>query len=532
MSYSLELLGPSSPFPLTLASSMPALSITHAYEHDTQEPRKLTAVVKRWQIRGEYRMSTVGESAAITAYDALAAALESRSVQLSGWTLSRDSSPAITVKTRATGGVYEEVQVIGFSWDSHPRLFRTRMPFTLTLQATLKLSSAGIVRLQQNESYHYAESGLVTHTLEGQVETVSGTSAEAAARAQALSLPDSSHAYLTAGPEGVDVSILDEGDTKATFSCVVVQSGIEIPDDVGPSFSIQTAVSTADGKVTTVTTVTAVGIACEDEVDAAEPSGVVRKTRVVDPSRRFATATYVQEEAADTSNITNIVRAIVVDGGGQQVIFSPMSGGRDPIEHILARGPVTVTETISGTVIGVLAPGIFGFPQALPMRESRQERSFQPATRVVKGADPAGDHWFASLRRVYRAVKVDASVFDLAVADPSPDQPLDQIAQDDRAGVQRVRLGGDGGPNSARNPLGVALPSAPIVLQPFVGSTRPSAAGGGAQPGVSPLFDIRDYAPPASTSPFAAALQTLQVSPARLADPPRDNAFATPGQVL
>jgi hypothetical protein len=428
MSFDLVLTGVGGPFPFTFGSVTPFIDISHDYEHDDNEPPALTSITRRWSLTGILYGAT--ESAVITAYDALKAATETRTNYPTGIELQRDS---VKVDSIATADGDDGFKIVSLGAPSTSRQLYSELTFDIVIEGKTRVAASGIVALKCTDGYSYDERGLLTRTKTCDVETAAGTGAEAAARLQFLTLPSTSYAFTTNGPEGVDVTDINDADTFARSTSTYVQSGGVIPADVAPSYSLAVTTTTIANETTTTTRVNARGTGAEAAVDAAKPTAnLVSESKSVDDAQRTATATYVTTTDAGltTSNgLSRISRIISTSGGGHGVTHSLMSGGRLPIRHILARTPVTIVERVGVETLGAAPVSAFVFPEPLDFHEDVRRRVIQWPIRA-QGSTTQGDRWVASITRVYEEAELDASKFTMSLLrGDNPATPIQNAAK-------------------------------------------------------------------------------------------------------
>ena len=388
----------------TFASPTPFVEPVDDLEYDDQEPRALAAIVRRWTITGV--VYAASETAAITAWSALKAALETPATNPDRIELLRDGNVADSISV-ADG--FEAVQVDSLASPRSDWQWRGGFLFTVKVSGRKRLSVAttgagNIAKLELTESWSYDENGLLTHTLSGVLEAASG-SAEAIARTLGLTVPGPTFAFVTNGPEGVDVEKLDRADRNARFTSTVREVGEALPGGVAPSFSVATEVSVGGGFETKTVTASASGPGAESAVRAQRPGGsLASESLVVDPWTRSARAVYVQRKPLGDPLRSH---RLSIRGGGRAIAWSRMSGNRDPIRHVLSRAPVEIEEEIVVEVVGN-APGTdrFRLPAPIPgLDEDPGKFALTAPELVERGADRSQDRWQVRLSRGYVAVR-------------------------------------------------------------------------------------------------------------------------------
>ena len=392
---------------LTYDTPTPYADPVNVYEHDDSEPPRITAVRKTWTIEGLF----VGTAAAVaTAWGTLTALLENTASPPDGVQLVRDPSGAAAVVdsiSDETAGVnevrFEQLEVVRTAgvWD-------VELAFRVRVTGVLRFADAdGIVSLTQTDSYAYDARGLLTRTLVSEVETISGTSAEEKARTLGLELPGASFAYLTRGPEGVDVDILNTADTRARATSVYQEAGDAIPAGVSPGFSVQVTETASAGERTTVTTITAEGESSDlalAAVRAQKPGSVEVSVESYDQWQRRATGVYTTRRKEAGRRLLRL-HSFASRGGGAPIRHTPKTGRRAPQRHVLPLTAVEIVESIRVEVTGVPTMDAFTIPAALDAAkfpEDTDSRSFAWPRRVRIGQTRAGDEWLFELARVYR----------------------------------------------------------------------------------------------------------------------------------
>lgn len=372
-------------------------------EWSSAEPSLVTAITKRYKLQGVIHGD---ETTTGTAWASLLSVLSvSGSSQIDGVELRRDSTVVDSIKL-SDGWK-------GFTWNalqaerSDPQ-WRGELRFSLEIAGRKRFALAGypdptISSFESSLEWSYDEAGLLTQTYAGTLETTSG-SAVAAARLCTLSLPSSSYAYVTKGPEGVDVTREDEGDLKASFRSVIRQSGAALPSGVGPSYSVIVDTVTHDGETTVTTTVSAVGPGASSAVQAQIPPGsVASKQIVVGANDLTARGVFVQKSSTPDAASATKTQKFTITGGGRPLSYSRRSGGRAPLPHLGAWAEVEVTETLHLEQSGVDGAN-FSLPAPLEGIDLDTNASrYGLPERTVQGSDRSGDRYSLDVVRVYRA---------------------------------------------------------------------------------------------------------------------------------
>ena len=412
---------------------------THSLEHDDQEPPIVVAITKTYALTGI--MYGASESAVITAWDALKTVVEaSGASQVSGVEIVRSGTVADSI---TTAGGYEGLRVVKLTSPKSDMQWRGEMRFSIEITGRKRFASGvsglgpTVSRLTQQESWTYDESGLLTRSLTGEVETTSG-SAVAIARTIFLSLPSSSYAYVTNGPEGVDVERLDVAVRSARFTSTIRESGSALPGLVGPSFTFATETSVANGDTVTTVRVQAVGTGAEAAVRARAPGGVTASTITVEPHGRSAVGTFVVKKTSTTGQVKT--RRFAVSGGGRSRTFTRRSRGRAPVAHVGPFAEVEITETLHLEKTG--SGGDFSLPAPLDgVDEDTGALRVSGPNKEAPGKDRAGDLWSLDVQRVYRVadasqayLKILAAVGVISTA-PTETGPQNEIQRQGTGGA-------------------------------------------------------------------------------------------------
>lgn len=400
MSYTLQLMAGNAAT-YVFVTPTPFTAPEYVYDYDDQQPPQLVQVHRTWSIEGIfYGVSTAptpnSEANVFQAFNNLVTAIEGGT--LTGAQFLHDTTVVLEV-SKAAG--YDSFKIEGLSSPQSELQWRDEVKIRIKLSATKKLSSP-IAKLTQHETWNYDEAGLLTQTIDGEVVTPSGTSSVAEAKTLGLQLPSSSFGYVTNGPGGVDVDQVDRGDTVSRFRSQIRQVGQALPSGVGPSFSVATTTESEAGELVTTVTASARGVGALAAVQAQAPSGNFARSSVTyDPVQRAASAIYVQRKPAN-GNVRLKMQRFESRGGGRPTKWTKRTGGRSPIKHVGAFGPVGIRETIQIELMG--APGVnqFIYPGPVPgLDEDPSQLEFVGPERIVEGKDPSGDKWRLEIHRGY-----------------------------------------------------------------------------------------------------------------------------------
>lgn len=232
-------------------------------------------------------------------------------------------------------------------------------PFVLRVNGWVKRTTAVIVRASL--AFEYDESGLSIRRWRGEVQTPTGTSAQAQARSLGtLALPSSAWLNGTNGPEGLNVRVLDgDRDTSAEWEAVAREFGIAPNAGLGDfDFVVETS-RNKDGEQVTRHLVFAAGPGAINAVRARRPTSVTNFVESENFTRRTARGEYVIEGASDADSggrgearIKRRFRIIGFAHGG--LALFAISGDFDPV---IQRGGRTGYEIIdeievTGTNVG------------------------------------------------------------------------------------------------------------------------------------------------------------------------------------
>lgn len=421
----------------------PFLSPLAVNEHNDAEPPRITAT--RWTWALEALLDGAGEEAVHDKWTELREAIEGEP-PVQGVQLLRDG---VVVEDISPEGGYQQVKVEQLSSPKTDTQWTTDVTVQMRVTGYKRIANPSapdpdsgevggedgetdpVGALEQTLSYDYDPNGLATKTLSGVVETVTGVSAEALARAFTLPLPGSEWAYVTRGPEGVNVEVLDQANTRARFTSVIRQSGAPLPAGVGPDFKAIVETTTADGKETTKTTVTAVGPSALAAVRSKRPAGKVFEQITSDPHGRAAQAVYIQEAKAPNAPPVRRHR-FVITGGGRPIRWTRRAGGREPAKHIGSATEVLIEEECTVERYGRPA-GIqdFKFPSPLSNVDQDTSRTRHEAPEREIGKDESADKWIATIHRFYTAARFYPAYLEIlkSVVAPGQASNLDLEAQ-------------------------------------------------------------------------------------------------------
>ncbi len=411
MSYIVRLTQGGAPF-YTFTTHTPFVDPEHFNEYrDSGGTRRLAAIRKIWTIEGV--LYGADEEAVITEWDALKAAIEDPDNHPDGVELVRDAVVADFIG----GATFDEFTIENLrTLRINPkRHVRAELAFTMQVTARQVFTDASdISDLQYSDQYIRDDCGLLTRTISGELTTSSGTSARETAESlmtTLLPLPNARFAYIqnsgatVSGNTGPGtVTILNEDDTRASFSISIAESGETLPEGVGPGFSLQTTVAQAEGTTTTTTTVVARGPidAALAAVRAERPSvNLISETETQDAHRCIASAVYVQQKTSRSQFVRS--RSFTVIGGGKPVRHTERTNNRRPARHVLPITETVITETITVEVVGTafgLAAFTLGKPLELPEDDAPRLTPFP--TRVSIGRTPSTDRYRMVVVRVYR----------------------------------------------------------------------------------------------------------------------------------
>jgi hypothetical protein len=412
VSFDVRLTRGGQPF-FTFGSHTPFLEPEHRYDHNETEPPRLVSVTKTWTVDG--RLYGASEAEVLAAWTALTKALEDPAQYPEAAELRRDGV-VVEAISPATG--YRRFRIEHLSAPRIERAWRTELRFVAKISGVRVFPAFGstnspVSKLTLSESWAYAETGLLTRTLTGELEVVTGAKASAVARTLGLKIPGPNFGFVTRGPEGVDVERLDEADLKARFTSIVQEAGAPLPTGVAPSYARTLHVTRSNGETLSTVTANASGPGAEAAVRAEKPAGTLTESVTVDPFRRTATAVYVTSKLEGGRLLRS--HRFSTRGGGRPIRYTRRTGGRLPAKHVLQRAEVEIQEEISIEVTGT--PGMQDFTLPAPLAgvdEDTSELSFSPfPTRVVLGATRAADKWVMGVRRVYRAHSLGDTLDDM-----------------------------------------------------------------------------------------------------------------------
>ena len=167
-------------------------------------------------------------------------------------------------------------------WDSN-------ILFSFDITADLYSTQDGLIDVQYSISYRENENGSFARTKSGTVRTKLGTSALAAALAEAPAVPPNFK------PVSSNVAPNDD-DTEASFSFAMESLFASLPEQVLIAERL-TDESVEDGVRTTTRRATFTGPGAERAADEYRPAGsVLRRSRSTSPDRNSITVTYTVQE--------------------------------------------------------------------------------------------------------------------------------------------------------------------------------------------------------------------------------------------
>jgi hypothetical protein len=383
-------------------AAAPFVAPEHTYEYDLSLPPRLVAIVKTWTLQGI--LYGAGDAALGAAWDGLKSKIEDPTSYPDGIELLRD---AIVFESISAAGWYDDWRIERLSSPRTALQWRGELRFTLRVVGRRRLPTAGKVsKLTASETWAYDEAGLLTRTLTGDLEVTDG-SATALARTLGLKVPGNTFAFVTAGPEGVDVVRLSPSDLKARFTSTIKESGAALPDQVGPSFVLETETTIRDGVATKTTHVTAAGPGAVAAIQAQVAAGRLHEATGSDPHRKTAHGTFVETKPETGTQVLKLHR-FSVSGGNQPIAFTRRTGGRRPVSHALSYTPVDVVELIEVLTWGPPATASIKLPSPVAgLVEDRDAWRLVGPERTAIGKDETADTWTTRVTRLYRAAQLD-----------------------------------------------------------------------------------------------------------------------------
>lgn len=390
-------------------------------DYDDQEPPLVAGVKKTWTLTGI--LYGASEAATITAYDALAGFFDGTLSQIDGIELLRSGSVVESITT----ATYHAFKLVSLSSPQSDMQWRGEMRFTMVVEGYKRVATSGTMSgLKQTETWNYDASGLLTITLEGEVEVTTGSATDMA-RTLGLDPSDygSDYAALTNGPEYVDVVMVGRDDKKARFRSVIAESGAALPALVSPDFSLIEEEVVKDGKKSTSVTVTALGTGAENAVRSEIPSDATDYVFRRDTYRRTASATIRTLTSADpdTGEVLTVHQTFQTNPGGKRVAWTRRSGGRKPAKQVLSLGPVDVVEDIRVEIYAVSLPPAAEIKFPAPLAGITEDTSRWQLVGPHKSRPAAKDskkEWVVQVRRVYVAGGLDEVVTPLLQAAAAP----------------------------------------------------------------------------------------------------------------
>lgn len=376
----------------------PFVAPEHAYEYDLLLPPNLVAIVKTWTIEG---------TAYGAAWASLKAKIEDSKNFPDGIELLRDGN---VLESITVAGDYDDWRIERLSSSRSDLQWRGEHRYSMRIVGRRRFGTQNkISDLKQTETWSYDETGLLTRTLSGELDVTDG-SAVAEARKLGLKIPGKTFAFVTNGPEGVDVERLDPGDLKARFTSTIRESGLALPDGVGPGFTLEVETAVRDGIQVTTTRVHGAGPGALAAVQSHLAPGRHHESISSDSHTRTAQGVFVEARPASGDQLLRLHR-FSVSGGNRPVAFTRRTGGRLPVEHTLSFTSVDVTESIEVLTWGKPATGKIRLPSPVTgLPEDRDAWRLAGPERTTIGKDETADEWTTHVTRVYRASSL-ANVF-------------------------------------------------------------------------------------------------------------------------
>jgi hypothetical protein len=247
---------------------------------------------------------------------------------------------------------------------------------------------SGIVTIEKEVGFSYDPAGLATIRQSGTLTTVPGTSAEAKARSQAVASPGAAFGLETAGPESVNVRVLDATDTKASFETTWREHGVSLPAGVNDFSLVEETIESPEGSTTTIR-VRGRGPSqgqLKTAIQAKKPSQALADARETEDKTGLAReATYVQrrpnalsQERTGFSKLVYHRREITVEGadpeGDERDLTVDLVPGFEPVFTKNPVGAKTITERVVARLRGTW--------------NSLAEFKLEPRARSLEGAHP------------------------------------------------------------------------------------------------------------------------------------------------
>lgn len=405
----------------------PVYSPSFSYTYDeNSEPPVIVSMDETWTLDGRIK----GPDAAAT-WDTLLAKLTSTSDPPTGILIQRDTGGGFATFHELSTTTRERFRIEAVEnpntgnqgeWASHVK-------FTLRAIGRTKTPSSTAIRAEL--SFSYDDAGLATRTWRGTVQTVTGTSAQAAARTLGfLALPGATWTAASFGPEGLNVRVLDgDRDTEAEWEGVAQEHGESAPGSVG-SFKHRTETTTEaddDGTIRTTTRIVgeAAGAGALSYVNSLEPSGWLSKRLVNDIEARRAAVEFVVEDVdssgtsrGDEANVKRTFRVQGDEFGG--ITMFPLTGEQPPI---IQRGGLvgfTITETIevrATSVSGIDSVPIPGIVEILDGYQDGPSRDDGVIELEARGSTQGQDRYVRRVTRVFKWNLVNLEALLVVLAD-------------------------------------------------------------------------------------------------------------------
>lgn len=393
------------------------------YEYnESAVPPVLLAEIETWTLEGGTYVSAT-QANVTSDLESLRALLGSRATPVTSVKFKRDGSTVRELNTTSHAGgiMVRSLETAGGDGEWAGYWSGTLVVYGRRL-FTAEVGAGGVaVRYERVLEYTYDAAGLATATSRGEVTTGTSTSAEAVARAQALTSPGADYGLLTQGPNGEpSIRVLDATDTRASWESTWKQHGVALPAGVNEWSKVEEVSEDPDNGRVTYVSVSAKGPTFAQVLTAVRsqrPEGTRRYTETSDRTTRSASARYeVPAASAEKPDpepgivfrrVTIRATGLPVKKEDRDVTVYPIPGYA-PVFVARPRPHVTITESVTTQYLGT--PGsidAMGLASRLAEKTGLYAQPSQgeaPALALrEKGLSRRSDRWEGTATYVYMA---------------------------------------------------------------------------------------------------------------------------------
>lgn len=401
MAYSVEITDGSSTYTFAVTRA-PEWSIASKAEYDTSKyPAELTRQVDTLTLKNcSYRDSTPAN--VYGNWTTIKTLLFERVTPITSIVL-KDGGSTVEQITTAT---HHQIMVESLDPDPSFAFLASHWLGTIVIKAVaLKATAANIVRKLRKLTHSFDAHGFETRTLDVEIETLPGTSAETKVIAEVLELPTTKWRYLTKSDDGIDTTLTEDSeDTHCTGRCVIQEQALAFPNSTNEyEISVETSESGSEKEVsyTIVAQADTLARAIAVAKQAPAPSAYTKKVTREERHKNRVTTTFVVRDEDTTYRIKEW--ALTFAGGGRelQAVRYPSRGAkRRPIPFRSPADMYVITETVAVTKRG--DPNI-EVPTAFTSDESWDPGvDAEPVRQTERGSVAAQDMWERRVTRTHK----------------------------------------------------------------------------------------------------------------------------------